>query len=231
MLKGALVEFSQRFLGPVPNIIAFQYNPETLSRSLQPWEPPAPDEEDESPQVAGITLAQPFDPQETFTLNLELDATDELETADPIALISGVADRIAAMELLLYPDREGSTLAGELVGAVSDALGGGGGSEEAVPRYSVPIVLFIWGPGRMVPVRLTSFSVEEQAFSPTLYPIRAKVSVGLKILTSEELSVYPDSLAKDIAVFSYKFTQTQKQVLAAANTANSVDSILGMLPF
>jgi len=80
-------------------------------------------------------------------------------------------------------------------------------------------------------VRLTSFSVEEQAFSPILYPIRAKVSVGLKILTPNALSGHPDGTAKDIAIAAFKFTRGQKQVLAAANLANSVESILGLLPF
>jgi len=237
LLKGALVEFSSRFIGPIPNIIIFQYNPEKLSRSLNIWQPPAPEgaegEEGEAqlPQVSGITLAQPFDPGESFTLSLELDATDALEVPEshPVAVISGVADRIAAMEMLLYPDREGGGL-GELAGAIGDALGGGGGDEEE-PRYSVPIVLFVWGPGRILPVRLTSFSVDEEAFSTILYPIRAKVSIGLRVVTPAELASHPDSTARDLAAFAYKFTTGQKEVLATANIANSVESILGILPF
>lgn len=234
LLKGALVEFSSRFIGPVPNIILFQYNPEKLTRSLNPWQPPAPQtDEEEDVEEARPTLAQPFDPGENFTLSLELDAADALEVpeAHPVAVVSGVADRIAAMEMLLYPDRAGSSLAGELVDAIGDALGGGGAQDAPVPRYSVPIVLFVWGPGRLVPVRLTSFSVDEDAFSTLLYPIRAKVSIGLRVVTPEDLADYEDSPAKAIAEFSYKFTHTQRQVLATANLANSVESVLGMLPF
>jgi hypothetical protein len=237
LLKGALVEFSSRFIGPVPNIIIFQYNPEKLSRSLQPWQPPpiesgeGEESEEQTPQVSGITLAQPFDPSETFTLSLELDATDALEMPErhPVAVVSGVADRIAAMEMLLYPDREGGGL-GELVGSIGDALSGGGGEEEE-PRYSVPIVLFVWGPGRILPVRLTSFSVDEEAFSTILYPIRAKVSIGLRVVSPAELERHPDTTARDIAAFAYKFTVGQKEVLAMANLANTVESILGILPF
>jgi len=241
LLKGALVEFSERFIGPVPNIIIFQYNPESLSRSLEVWQPPAQSDEDsgEERSAPPPSTAQPSNPPETFTLSLELDATDELETGDPIAVATGVADRIAAMEMLLYP-QEGSLL-GDLLGSISGSIsvgaggisagGSAGAAEEAVPRGTVPIVLLVWGPGRIVPVRLTSFSVEEQAFSPILYPIRAKVSVGLKILTPEDLSGHPDGLAKDIAIGAFKLTRAQKQVLAAANLANSVQSILGMLPF
>lgn len=237
LLKGALVEFSERFIGPIPNIIIFQYNPESLSRSLEVWQPPARQEEggEGEGSAPSASTAQPSDPPESFTLELIVDATDDLETGDPVALVTGVADRIAAMEMLLYP-QEGSLL-GDLLGSVSVSISAGGistggsAATEAVPRGTVPIVLFVWGPGRIVPVRVTSFSVDEQTFSPILYPTRAKVSIGLKILTPGNLSGHPEGMAKDIAIAAFKFTRTQKQVLAAANLANSVESILGMLPF
>jgi len=100
-----------------------------------------------------------------------------------------------------------------------------------VPRGTVPVLLFVWGPGRIVPVRVTSFSVEEQAYSPILYPIRAKVSLGLKILTPKDFPTCNKSLSQELAITAFKFTRKQKEVLAAANLANSVESILGMLPF
>jgi hypothetical protein len=229
LLKGALIEFSERFIGPIPNIIIFQYNPESLSRTLSVYNPFQTDEQTPGAPPKIQVDAQPGDPPESFDLTLELDATDELEKGDPVAVVTGVADRIAAMEMLLYP-QEGSLL-GELLGSISSALGGGGGEAEAVPRGSVPVVLFVWGPGRIVPVRLTSFKVEEQAFSPILYPVHAKVTIGLQILTDKDLANFEDSLSKDIAIAAFKFTRTQKQVLAAANLANAVESILGMLPF
>jgi len=240
LLKGALVEFSERFLGPIPNVIVFQYNPESLTRSLTVWQPPEGDAEGAG--AGGATersTAQPSDPPETFTLDLVLDATDDLERGDVVATATGVADRIAALELLLYPTEQ--SLAGQLLGSITASLGGGGGGgvsaslggDASAPagRGTVPIVLFIWGPGRIVPVRLTTFSVEEQAFSPTLYPIRAKVSVGLKVLTPADLESYPAGLSKEIAIKCFEFTRLQKKVLGAANLANSVESILGMLPF
>lgn len=233
LLKGALIEFSERFIGPIPNIIIFQYNPGTLTRTLSVYNPFQSDEQTPGAPPKIQVDAQPGDPPETFDLALELDATDELEKGDPIAVVTGVADRISAMEMLLYP-QEGSLL-GELLGSISDSLGGGGAggdaAAEATPRGSVPVVLFAWGPGRIVPVRLTSFQVEEQAFSPILYPVHAKVTIGLQILTDKDLTNMEDSLSKDIAIAAFKFTRTQKQVLAAANLANSVESILGMLPF
>ncbi len=236
LLKGALIEFSSRFIGPIPNIIIFQYNPETLSRSLTPWAPPqAPvasstggGDSAVASSSSGSATAQPYDPGETFTLSLELDATDALETPEyhPAAVLTGVADRIAAMEMLLYPDKEGS----DLLGAIGDVLSLTS-EDDPEPRYSVPILLFVWGPGRIVPVRVSSFSVEEQAFSTALYPIRAKVSIGLKVLSPHDLRDHPDSISKEIAITSYEFTFAQKNILSTANLANSVESILGMLPF
>jgi len=242
LLKGALIEFSERFIGPVPNIIIFQYNPETMTRSLEVWNPTPRTQTGTSEGQAATAeetaaTAQPHDPPETFTLGLELDAADALENPEshPVAFVSGVADRIAAMEMLLYP--QGESLLGGLIGGISASLSGGinaGGSAAAatpVPRGTVPVLLFAWGPGRIVPVRLTSFSVEEQAYSPLLYPIRAKVNIGLKILTPEKDFPQPRTFTQDLAVAAFNFTRKQKEVLAAANLANSVESILGMLPF
>ncbi len=218
LLKGALIELSEPFLGPVPNIIIFQYNPQTMNRELVPWS---------AEEWAGgrwgqeKPTAQPFDPGERFTLTVELDATDALEEGNPVAVLSGVADRIAALEMLLYP--VGDSLLGEMFGSL-------GGLVDVVPRNSVPVVLFVWGPGRILPVRLTSFTVEEQAFSPTLYPIRAAVTLGMQVLTDKSFKE-PLSASEQLAVAAYKFTRGQKEVLARLNLANSVESILGLLPF
>src|SRR5262249_26299974 len=160
---------------------------------------------------------------------LELDAADALEepARHPVAVVSGVADRIAAMEMLLYPPGE-KILGGLLTGSLS--LLSGVQSVTVAKRTKVAIVLFFWGPGRIVPVRITTFSVDEQAFSPILYPIRAKVTLGLRILDPASLPDDDDAVTK-IARACYNFTRAQKEALALANIANSVESIMGMLPF
>jgi hypothetical protein len=250
LLKGALVQFSAPMLIPIPNIIVFQYNPETMTRTLTPWAPAQQqisyDEEGnvQENKLSGELqnqLSQPFDPQETFSLTLELDAADALEEpgSHPIAVIAGVADRISAMELLCYPPGPGA-IGGLLNVSVNVSIGAGGisasigSAADVVPRRNVPIVLFFWGPGRIVPVRITSFSVEEQQYSPLLYPIRAKVSIGLKVLDENHLlnvaGETSQSAIVEIAKACYKFTQAQKEALAMANLANSVESIIGMLP-
>lgn len=135
----------------------------------------------------------------------------------------------------MYP----STTTGLLtsaVGAIAGALGFSAGAE--VPTNpEIPVVLFAWGPGRILPVKITSFSVEEQAFNSALYPIRAKVTVGIRVLTEDyftsKLRTDSDTLtpAESIACAAYRAATTQKKVLAAANVANGVESLLATLPF
>ncbi|MET9761297.1 hypothetical protein ABZ016_19920 [Streptomyces sp. NPDC006372] len=240
LLKGALIQFSAPLLLPIPNVIAFQYNPESLTRTLKPWAPPGtedpahPQSEQQRDQAHG--RAQPYDPQEDFTVVLDLDATDALETPEshPVAVVSGVADRIAALEMLLYPAKDSGGLGGLLSGSVSIGVGGislgGSAQAEVVPSPKVPVVLFFWGPGRIVPVRLTSFTVEEQAFSPLLYPVRAKVSVGMRVLTADAFADEEETAEVRIAKAAYTFTRKQKEVLATLNLANTVESVVGMLP-
>lgn len=238
LLKGAIVQFSAPMIVPIPNVIIFQYNPETLSRTLEPYQLPdskASGSDKAAPAAAATT--QPMPPTEKFTLSLQLDASDALESPEshPVAVVTGVADRLAALEMLLYA-QDSLGLGFSLSISVGGSLGGGlagGGSVAAqaapVPKAKAPTVLFVWGPGRIVPVRLTTFSVDEQLSNPMLYPLRAKVSLGMQVLTDLDFP-NPDTIEK-LAQACYKFTMTQKRVLALANTANSVESILGMMPF
>ncbi|NVB76940.1 MAG: hypothetical protein HOV81_00965 [Kofleriaceae bacterium] len=240
LLKGAIVQFKTMPIVPIPNIIIFQYNPESLSRTLTPYVPPQPSSDKTKPPSADetSTLSQPQEPTETFSVSLFLDASDALEVpeAHPVAFLTGVADRLAALEMLLYP--QGESLLGSLVGSVSVSLGAGGFSAKMskdafAKRDEVPVTLFVWGPGRIVPVRLQSFTVEEQQWNQLLYPTRAKVQLGMKVLTKDALQkdTTSSSDGKDIAAFCYDWTRGQKEALAVANIANSVESILGMLPF
>lgn len=258
LLKGALIHFGAPMLIPVPNIIVFQYNPETMTRTLTPWQPPQREvsasfegegaartlstQRAELSAQQAYSLSQPYDPAETFSLTLELDATDALETPEmhPVAVATGVADRLAAIEMLMYPP--GDSLLGGLLGSVSGSVSfsasgvsvGGGADMEQLTRKDAPIVLFFWGPGRIVPVRITSLSIEEQQFSPLLYPTRAKASIGVRVLDLDDLVGVTGDPATgatvEIARACYLFTRGQKEVLAAANLANAVESIVGMLP-
>ena len=241
LLRGALVQFSAPMIVPIPNVIIFQYNPETLSRTLEPYQ--LPDSKAAGPDKAvteAPSTTQPKPPVEKFTLALQLDASDALEVPEyhPAAVLTGVADRLAALEMLLYAE-DSAGLGFSLSISVGASLGSGGAGASAggsvaaqaqpVPKSKAPTILFIWGPGRIVPVRINSFAVEEQLTNPMLYPLRAKVSLGMQVLTNDDFGEDPDTIEK-LAGAAYKFTMTQKRVLAVANTANGVESILGLLP-
>jgi|SRR5215471_3005139 len=244
LIKGALIQFSAPMLIPVPNVIIFQYNPETMTRTLNPWKPVEHNvvygnekELAEAAQKLLNELTQPYDPDESFSLSLELDAADAMEVPElhPVARLAGVADRLAALEMLCYPPGPGAI--GGLLNVpvkVSLTKDDPAPKPDAIPRLEVPIVLFFWGPGRIVPVRITTFSVEEQQYSPLLYPLRAKVSLGLTVLDGDRL-VVGQSGATNTAVLGlaracYQFTRAQKKALADASLLNSVESIIGMLP-
>ena len=219
--KGALVQLVRGLLGVVPNVIPFQYNPEKLSHTLTTWNP---FEVDQTQRGAQAPTVQPFDPKESFNLTLEIDATNDLEDDNPVAKRVGVADRLAALKKLTLPT-EG--LIGDLVASARALVGKA--AKQAV-RPTVPVVLFVWGPSRILPVRVTSFSVEETLFSPTLHPIQATVTLGLEVLTPDVFKCQRDITA-DIAVAAYNFTKLQEDSLAAAHIANNIDAIRGLLPF
>jgi hypothetical protein len=173
LIKGGLV-----VLAPggttIRRVIALQYNPDTLSRSYQIQGVGA---------EGGGERAQPFRLKgpavESIKLDAEIDATDQLEFPDrnPVAVEVGVAPQLAALETLVNPTTA------ELLAVDSD---GQGGTLEILPPEA-PLVLFIWSRSRVAPVRITELSITEEAFDPDLNPIRAKVSLGLRLLTTDDL--------------------------------------------
>lgn len=219
--QGALVQLVRELVGVVPNIIPFQYNPEKISRTVTPYNPLEGGQNERGAQAPTV---QPFEPQESFTLSLELDATDGLEAGAANAVMYGVADRLAALQKLMQPSQG---LLGDIVRRM-DSFGGEPNREATRP--TVPVILFVWGPGRILPVRVTSYSVEETLFSPTLYPTQATVSLGLEVLTPDAFSCCQDITAK-LAIAAYKTTRSHEAILATTNIANNIDSIRGLLPF
>jgi hypothetical protein len=159
--------------GRILRIVKLQYNAETLTRTVQP-QSVASDGQDRS---FALRLKGP--PIETFKLDAELDATDQLEFPDQnaAAVEVGLLPQLAALETIVYP------LSSVL--QANDALVGAGTLE--IAPMEAPLTLFIWSRSRIVPVRITDFSVTEEAFDPTLNPIRAKVSLGMRVLSVDDL--------------------------------------------
>jgi hypothetical protein len=211
LLKGGLV-----ILAPggatVRRVIALQYNPDSLTRSYQV-------------QGAGgegsAERAQPFRFKgpaiETIKLDAEMDATDQLEFPgqNPVAIDVGIAPQLAALEMLVNPS------SAELLAVDADARGG---TLEIVPPEA-PLVLLVWSRTRVAPVRVTEFSVTEEAFDPALNPIRAKVSLGMRVLSVTDLGF--DHRGGSIFM-SYL---QQKEQLAAKVAIGSISQLgLGALP-
>jgi hypothetical protein len=216
-LKGALIAYESQFLGPIPNVIIFQYNPEGMRRSLSQRTATPSGEGERTGAARRDAQRVPGPPEESITLKVELDAADQLAepTSHPHTVAFGLHPALAALELLLYPSSEQFLL--------SQALAQAGTAQQTPP--DLPIVLLVWGPSRVVPVRLTSFSVTEKAFDQNLNPIQAEVELGLKVLSYMDLD--PNSLGYG----AYLVHQVQKEALARLNLLNSAEQILGMLPF
>src|SRR5258708_16909332 len=163
-IKGGLISFTSSVVGALPNVIVFQINHETITHT---WTAPGGDKPSEG-KPGGDPLAVKGQPGETFAFTLALDANDMIADANtnPIAAalaqVSGVYPRLAALEMMQYPDTPASPLVGTVSAGLSAATSGsngGQGQNESVPRFQVPVVLFVWGPERIVPVRVTGLTI------------------------------------------------------------------------
>ncbi|HYQ36006.1 MAG TPA: hypothetical protein VER10_09070 [Mycobacterium sp.] len=228
-MRGALVEFMPTRLIPIPNVIVFQYNPESMSHAWTQPEPPAAGPN----QTTTNPLAVKGNPGESFTFTLALDAADSIadgKASGALAQVSGVYSRIAALEMLLYP---GSATQGGLLGTVTAAVGSVFGAaksgKRSVPATTVNTVLFVWGPGRILPVRVTALTITEKLYDGLLNPTKAEVAITLRALTDDELRHDTDTLA-GLANAANTYSQGLRQALAVANLVNAVESIVGMLP-
>ncbi len=171
LIKGGLVLLDAES-GAVLRVIPLQYNPDTLTRTLQVQATGETGDRSEALRIKAPAV-------ETFKLDAEIDLTDQLELPDQHrdAPTLGLFPQLAALETILYPP----TSRLEANNAMAQ-----GGRLEILP-VQAPLTLFIWSRNRIVPVRVTDFSVTEEAFDPTLNPVRAKVSLGMRVLNVNDL--------------------------------------------
>ncbi|MEO7701264.1 MAG: hypothetical protein ABIZ04_18730 [Opitutus sp.] len=209
LLKGGIVLLDPA-TSAVIRIIALQYNPDTLTRSLQPQSAKEGGDRSEAMRLTGP-------PIETIKLEAEIDATDQLEFPGQNATTVevGIQPQLAALETILYPT---ST---QLL--ANNALARSG-TLEIVPMLA-PLTLFIWSKTRVIPVRITDCSITEEAFDPNLNPIRAKVSLGLRVLSVTDLGF----ATKGGSLFMGY--QQQKEALAARNHGGALSNFgIGGIP-
>jgi hypothetical protein len=168
--QGAIVTLDAN-TGASLGTILLQYNPDTLTRSLKPQ---SVGEQPDRTEI--LRLKGP--PIETIRAEVEVDATDQLAASDPVALSVGIGPQLSMLELLVYPS-SGVLIANE---ALSLA-----GTIEILPMDSA-LTVFAWNRNRMTPVRITELDITEEAFDPQLNPIRAKVTLGMRVLSISDVT-------------------------------------------
>ncbi len=200
LLKGALI--AADLFNPLASIVPFQYNPETMTRRLEPRAPQGEGDRGEALRLAGP-------PKETITLSLVLDATNALEVGNGLVEQTGITPWLASLEMMIYP-KSALVIANMVLAAV--------GTIEILPA-SAPLVLFVWGPTRVLPVRIGDISITEEAYDTKLNPTRAKVDLTLHVLSYADLEIGTVGQALFVA------HQIAKEVLA---TTGSTTSLAGL---
>ena len=172
VVKGGIVLIDPQ-TSALRRVIVLQYNPDTLNRTLQVQGAGGEDGD----RLEALRLKGP--PIETIKLDAEIDAADQLESPDENAVTVqyGISPLLAALETIVYPMADDLQRANGLAGA---------GTLEIAPTEA-PLSLFVWSGSRVLPVRITEFSIAEEAFDVNLNPIRAKVSLGMRVLSVNDL--------------------------------------------
>lgn len=172
LVKGGIVLIDP-VSAAVVRVVALQYNPDSLTRSLQVQAVGG----EGADRSEALRLKGP--PRETIKLEAEIDATDQLEFPDknPVTAQVGIYPQLAALETTVYPT-SAQLQANDFLAMI--------GTIE-IAAMEAPLALFVWSKLRVLPVRITEFNITEEAFDPALNPIRAKVSLGLRVLSVEDL--------------------------------------------
>lgn len=204
LVKGGIVVVDAE-AASVLRVIPLQYNPDTLTRSFQIRGAGG----EGGDRSEALRLTGP--PVETLKIEAEIDAADQLEFPDRnrAAVELGVHPQLAALETLIYPTSQQLQSNNSLAGS---------GTIEIAPAEA-PLTLFVWSKNRILPVRLTELSVTEEAFDPALNPIRAKVSLGMRVLSVNDLAFEHMGSSVFMAYLQ------QKERLAARSPGGSLRSL------
>ena len=215
ILRGAFVEFG---ISLPPLIVVFQFNPLMITRSRTATVDAARTPRNLLKSVTADSLLDVRGQQvvkveeEKLSFDIRLDATDKLNDGDALTQEFGVSMQLSTLELMMIPKGQG------LMGAAVSALLGAAGSGFSFvdDAKNPPVILFIWGRKKVMPVNITSMSIKEEEFSVDLNPIRATVSVGLQVIEGPN------------APFVY--TKAMKEVMSLLNLANIGDVANTIVP-
>jgi hypothetical protein len=221
LLRGALVEYGTGLAGPIPNLVIFQFNPESLTRTLHVPERPTGATSRERTQAGEKTF-------ESVSLKAHFSAADQLNDDKTLARLFGVGPQLSALEKMVHPSSKIEGLVGAAIDAIAGALGGGsGGGQPAqpIPREQYPKIIFIWGLTRVLPVTIESMKIAELEYDFLLNPLRAEVDLELTVNPIDPCS--DDWLAKG----AMEYTTIAKEAQAMANLANTAEQIVELIPF
>jgi hypothetical protein len=230
ILRGAFVEFG---LSLPPLFVVFQFNPLQLTRNRSltfavPNPPPPPKGTAAPSSQAQTRTLRQFHGQfsdlldlqkqqlvtvneQTINFDIRLDATDKLNDGDTITEQFGIAPQISTLEQMVYPKDE------SLLGAALGALLGGGSSGFSFTRgANPPLVLFIFGRKRVLPVNINSMNITETEFSTDLNPIRASVGVSLTVIEGKSVP--------------YLYSKAMIEAMSVLNLANIASAANVMIP-
>jgi hypothetical protein len=168
--RGAVIGFDA--FNPIASVIVFQYNPDAVTRTLEPQSGATSGGRAETLRLSGA-------PTEKIDMTVEIDATDQLEGSDAVAGGAGIYPQLAALEMLLYP---------KSAQVIANTIALAAGMIEIIPTES-PFTLLVWGLKRVVPVKLIQFRVTEEAHDPKLNPIQAKVTLQFQVLSYNDFSI------------------------------------------
>jgi hypothetical protein len=206
-LRGAIVAVDPA--SPLSRVVVFQYNPDEVTRSLEPAG-------DAGAAGSGGGRRAWGAPTESISMTVELDATDQLDAGDPVAGSMGIAPSLAVLEMLLHPSSARVITNTALLMA---------GTIEILP-IDLPMTVLAWGPGRVLPVSITGLSITEQAFTTALYPSRASVEISADVLTYDDLSVTDIGYGLYVAHLVAKEVMASAAVLSGA-AATVADTVVG----
>lgn len=202
VMKGAIIGLD--LFNPLASVVVFQYNPDTMTRTLRGQGSGDGGAPSEAMRLKGA-------PIETIKLDVEIDATDQLEKGDGIATTLGIYPQLSALEMLLYP-KSALVIANTALMAL--------GTLEVLPPVG-PFTLLVWGLKRVLPVRLTDLTITEDAYDVGLNPIRAKASLGLRVLSYNDLSL---NSPRDFIFLTH---QIVKETMATIGSVSNIGAVAG----
>jgi len=196
--KGAIIGLDP--VNPLASVVVFQYNPETLSRTLNM--------QATGGKNKGEALRLSGPPDETISLDLVIDAADQLEQGEFPATSMGIYPALSSLEMLLYP-KSALVIANEVLSTL--------GIIEVI-QPEAPLTLFVWGVKRVLPVRITQFSITEENFDPNLNPIHAKVKLTLRVLNYQDLGML------SVGGSLFMAHQVVKEVMATIGSVGNISA-------